>query len=421
MSTREGLRDLPAPRGGPVGSIAQRVLLRGLEEVTDGAVVVTLPDGSSRRFGAADADEVQRLTIHRDAFWRRLALRGRVGFGEAYVAGDWTTGDLPGLLGLFARNIEIARERNPLKALLRANEYRPRVPLPRSKRRSERDIHYHYDLGNDLYELFLDPTMAYSCAVFEQPGQSLEDAQATKNRRIAERLAIGRDDHVLEIGCGWGGFAIQTARETGARVTGITISRAQFEEAERRVAAAGLSDRVEIVYRDYRDVTGSFSKIVSIEMLEAIGERQYGTYFETIDRLLAPAGAALVQTIAVPDERFELYKRTRDWIQVYVFPGGLLPSLGAMTAAMRRTSRLVPCHVEEIGPHYADTLRLWRQAFLARLDDVRELGYDDAFIRIWEYYLAFCEAGFRERIVRDIQVVLARPGGSLPASLSRPT
>jgi len=176
MSVREGLRDLPAPRGGKVGSLAQRVILRGLKEITDGALVVSLPDGSTRRFGADDAREVQRITIRRDEFFRRLALRGRVGFGEAYVAGDWTTDDLPGLLGLLARNIELARERNPLKALIRANEFRPRVPLPRTRRRSERDIHYHYDLGNDLYELFLDGSMMYSCAVFEEPGQSLADA-----------------------------------------------------------------------------------------------------------------------------------------------------------------------------------------------------------------------------------------------------
>ena len=411
MSVRESLRDLPAPRGGPVGSLAQRVILRGLEEMTEGAIVVELPDGSTRRFGERDPDEVQRISIRREEFFSRLALRGRVGFGEAFVAGDWSTGDLPGLLGLLGRNIEHARERNPLRALLRANRYRPRIPLPRSRKRSERDIHYHYDLGNDLYELFLDESMTYSCAIFEHPGQALADAQEAKYRRICDRLEIGPDDHVLEIGCGWGGFAIHAARERGARVTGITISRAQHDEAVRRVTAAGVAGLVEIQYRDYRDVAGAYSKVVSIEMLEAIGERQYATYFATIDRLLAPGGAACIQTIAVPDDRFDLYKRTRDWIQVYVFPGGLLPSLGVMNEAMRRSSALVTQNVEDIGPHYADTLKAWRETFLGRLEEVRSIGYDDRFVRIWEYYLAFCEAGFRERIIKDLQVVVARVPG----------
>jgi cyclopropane-fatty-acyl-phospholipid synthase len=407
---RPALRELPRPAAGPLATVARAVILQGLGLITIGALDVRLPDGSQLRFGDDDADERQTLEIVRDDFFRRLARRGRIGLGEAYVAGDFAAGDLAGTLGLLARNLEAARERRPLSVVTRASALRPRIARANGRGRAERNIHYHYDLGNDLYALFLDPSLTYSCAIFEHPGQSLAEAQQAKYRRICDRLQLGPDDRVLEIGCGWGGFALHAARERGCRVTGITISRAQHDEACRRVAAAGLRDRVAIEYRDFREVAGTYTHVVSIEMLEAIGERLFGTYFATIDRLLEPGGRALVQTIAVPEQRYAAYRRTRDFIQAYVFPGGHLPSLEAMAAAMRRSSRLHVQGLEEIGPHYADTLRHWRETFGERLDEVRALGYDDRFIRTWEYYLAFCEAGFRERLLRDVQVVLARPG-----------
>jgi cyclopropane-fatty-acyl-phospholipid synthase len=326
------------------------------------------------------------------------------------VAGDYTAADLAGTLGLLARNLEAARERDPLRTVARLAAARPRLALPNSRRRAERNVHYHYDLGNDLYRLFLDESLTYSCAIFEHPGQPLADAQQAKYRRICDRLGLGPDDHVLEIGCGWGGFALHAARERGCRVTGITISRAQLGEARRRVADAGLAGRVAIEYRDFREVAGRYTHVVSIEMLEAVGESLFETYFATIDRVLAPGGRACIQTIAVPDQRYAAYRRTRDFIQAHIFPGGHLPSVEVMARAMRRASRLHVHGLEEIGPHYADTLRAWRAAFDARLGEVRELGYDDRFVRTWEYYLAFCEAGFRERLLRDVQLVLARPG-----------
>ena len=407
---RPALRALPAPAAGPLAAVAERVLLGGLGLITLGRLDVRLPDGRELRFGEDAAAERQTLEIRHGDFFRRLATRGRIGLGEAYVAGDYTAADLAGTLGLLARNLEAARERDPLRTVARLAAARPRLALPNSRPRAERNIHYHYDLGNDLYRLFLDESLTYSCAIFEHPGQPLADAQQAKYRRICERLALGPDDHVLEIGCGWGGFALHAARERGCRVTGITISRAQLDEARRRVADAGLAGRVAIEYRDFREVTGRYTHVVSIEMLEAIGESLFETYFATIDRVLAPGGRACIQTIAVPDQRYAAYRRTRDFIQAHIFPGGHLPSVEVMARAMRRASRLHVHGLEEIGPHYADTLRAWRAAFDARLGEVRELGYDDRFVRTWEYYLAFCEAGFRERLLRDVQLVLARPG-----------
>ena len=404
------LRELPRPSAGPLAAIATRVILKGLGLMSLGGLELVLPDGTVHRFGDSQSDQWQRLEIVRDDFFRRLALRGRVGFGEAYVAGDFVTDDLPGLIALLGRNIEVARQRDPLKTITRITSKRPRIGLPNTLRRAERKIHYHYDLGNDLYKLFLDESLTYSCAIFEFDGQSLADAQQAKYRRICDRLDHCPGDHVLEIGCGWGGFALHAARERGCRVTGITISREQHDEAQLRVQDADLGELVSIEYRDFRDVEGTYSHVVSIEMFEAIGEALYEPYFATIDRVLAPGGRACVQTIALPEQRYATYRRTRDFIQAYIFPGGHLPSVEVMARAMRRSSRLHVQGLEEIGPHYADTLRLWREAFHARIDEVRTLGYDERFVRIWDYYLSFCEAGFRERILRDVQVVIARPG-----------
>jgi cyclopropane-fatty-acyl-phospholipid synthase len=404
------LRELPRPSAGPFAAIAERVILKGLGLMTLGGLELRLPDGTAHRFGDPDTAEWHTLAILRDDFFRRLALRGRVGFGEAYVAGDFETPDLPGLIALLGRNIEVAREHDPLRTITRLTSLRPRIGLPNTRRRAERKIHYHYDLGNEVFRLFLDDSLTYSCAIFEHPGQSLADAQQAKYRRICDRLGLGADDHVLEIGCGWGGFALHAARERGCRVTGVTISREQHDEAVRRVHEAGLSERIQVEYRDFRAIEGTYSNVVSIEMFEAIGEALYEPYFATLDRVLAPGGRALVQTIALPEQRYATYRRTRDFIQAYIFPGGHLPSLEVMARAMGRSSRLHVQGLEEIGPHYADTLRLWREAFHARLDEVRALGYDERFVRIWDYYLSFCEAGFRERILRDVQLVLARPG-----------
>jgi cyclopropane-fatty-acyl-phospholipid synthase len=345
------------------------------------------------------------MSIHDRRFFRRLATRGKLGVGESYTAGEWDSDDLVGLFELLLRNASAAAGRHArVRRLLDA---RPRLNRRNGLPGARRNISYHYDLGNDFFELMLDETMTYSCAVFDRPDEPLLDAQRRKYRRICEHLRLAPGDRVLEIGCGWGGFASFAAREYGCSVTGLTISAEQASLARERTA--GLD--VRILDEDYRIHEGSYTKVASIEMLEAIGERQFPTYFEAIDRLLEPGGIACIQTILVPDDRWDRYRKAPDWIEKYVFPGCLIPSLGALTQAMGGSGLMVH-EVDEIGFHYAETLRRWRSSFHDRIDDVRAHGYDRRFERTWDFYLAFCEAGFRTRGLRDAQILLARPGAS---------
>jgi cyclopropane-fatty-acyl-phospholipid synthase len=399
---------------GVAAGAARRIAFRALEELRGGELVLCYPDGRGRRFGDGAGPRVVVDVRRPEAFWEKLARRTRVGFGESYVDGDWDTDDLLALVSLLLRNLEAASERPLVRALHRLQELRPDRSERQTPDAAPDNVRAHYDLGNELFALMLDPTMTYSCAYWERPEQTLEEAQRAKLRRVCEKLLLGPGDHVLEIGCGWGSFAIHAAGEHGCRVTGLTLSQAQAELARERVRAAGLDHLVEIRVQDYRIAPGQYSRIASIEMLEAIGLREYPTFFRSCDRLLAPDGVAVLQTIGVPDHRFERYRRTPDWIQRYVFPGSLLPSLEALARAIAGT-RLMVVGLEEIGIFYARTLREWRERFLARLDDVRALGYDRRFERIWTFYLASCEAAFATRTLRDMQIVLTRPGnGSLP-------
>jgi cyclopropane-fatty-acyl-phospholipid synthase len=397
------LRQVPKARAPLVDRAAVAILERELAHLEGGALDVTLPDGTRRTFGSGDSVS---LEIKDRALFRRLATRGKVGLGESYTAGDWDTDDLVGLFELLLRNSESAVTRNgAVRRLLAA---RPRPNRRNGLLRARRNISYHYDLGNELFALMLDETMTYSCGIFERPDATLAEAQRAKLQRVCDKLQLGPDDHVLEIGCGWGGFALHAAATTGCRVTALTISAEQAKLARERVRSAGLTDRIAIVEQDYREHDGRYTKVASIEMLEAIGENQFGTYFATIDRVLERGGIACVQTILIPDDRWDRYRKTPDWIEQYVFPGCLIPSLTALTRSATESSRLTMLEVHEIGPHYAETLRRWRANFHARIDEVRALGYDRTFERTWDFYLAFCEAGFRLRALRDVQLVLSR-------------
>jgi cyclopropane-fatty-acyl-phospholipid synthase len=390
------------------GDVARRVFFRALEEVRGGEIVVRYPDGRGRRFGDRDGPSVVVDVRRPDRLWDVLSRRARIGVGETYVDGDWDCDDLATLFVLVSRNLGRARESTAGKALARLQGLRPDTS-PRQDPAAARDsIHAHYDLGNELFALMLDPTMTYSCAYWERAGITLHEAQEAKLRLVCEKLRLGVGDHVLEIGCGWGGFAIHAARSHGCRVTALTISAAQAELARARVRDAGLDRLVEIREQDYRATAGEFSKVVSIEMLEAIGLAEYDTYFAAIDRLLGPDGIAVIQTIGIPDERFDRYRRAPDWIQQYVFPGSLLPSLEAIAKSVART-RLMVVGLEEIGIGYARTLRAWRENVLANVEAVHALGYDERFLRIWTFYLAYCEAAFATRSLRDMQLVLTRP------------
>ncbi|HEX2884291.1 MAG TPA: cyclopropane-fatty-acyl-phospholipid synthase family protein [Candidatus Limnocylindria bacterium] len=402
-------RPLAAPVGGLFGSrlladAAERILLRALSRIRIGRLTVVMPDGRRRVLGERESDVQGEIHVHDRAALVRLLIDGETGAGEGYMAGDWSSPDLAALLRLAALN---RSQLSLTGGWWRLPTHWLRVVAHRLNRntlgRARRNIASHYDLSNDLYRLFLDETMTYSSAVFTSETQSLADAQREKYRRMAAKAGVRAGMHVLEIGSGWGGFALHAAGELGARVTTITLSEEQLRLARERVAEAGLSDLVSVELRDYREVRGQYDAIVSIEMLEAVGHEYFGTFFAACDALLRPGGRMAVQSITYPDARYEDQRRGANWIQKYIFPGGLLPSLAVIERSLAGTSLLVT-GVEDIAPSYARTLAEWRRRFMASLDSVRALGFDDRFIRMWEYYLALSEAGFAAGIFQDLQI-----------------
>jgi cyclopropane-fatty-acyl-phospholipid synthase len=402
-------------RVSPLTALGRRVLFAAAERIRFGYLEVQLPDGSRRGFGDPSADHRAEIHVHHDEALRRLLLHGETGAGEAYMDGQWSSPDLAALLSLAAVNRESLALtsgwwRMPA-ALVRTLAHRANR---NTKANSRRNIARHYDLSNDLYQLFLDETMTYSSAVFETDDQPLHEAQRAKYRRMAERAGIGPGMHVLEIGSGWGGFAIWAASQLGCRVTTITISEAQRALAVERIAAAGLSDRIDVQLRDYRDVHGTYDAVVSIEMLEAVGAEYFEAFFGAVDRALVPGGRASIQTIALTDDAYQQQRRGANWIQKHIFPGGLLPSLAALDRATRRTQLLLT-GVTDIREHYARTLQAWRGRFMDNVDAVHGLGFDERFVRMWEYYLALCEAGFSTGIFQDLQLVFEKRRAVLPA------
>lgn len=404
------LRDALRP-GRLAERAAMRVLLGAAGRIRVGRLTVVLPDGSRRVHGDETSPWAGEIHVHRSAAAVRLLLGGDIGAGEAYTDGLWSSPDLPVLLRVAALNREaLALDRGWWRAPLRLRKLMAHQARPNTIAGSRRNIEAHYDLGNDFYGLFLDETMAYSCAVFSSPHQSLADAQRDKFRVMAERADLRGGEHVLEIGSGWGGFALYAAGELGCRVTTITVSPAQHRLATERVAAAGLADRVSVELRDYREIKGTYDAIVSIEMLEAVGAEYLATYFEACDRALRPGGRLSLQVITFPDVAYEPQRRRANWIQTYIFPGGLLPSLAAIERSLHGTRLLIRA-VDDIAPSYVRTLRAWRASFLDRLDDVRALGFDERFIRTWDFYLAISEAGFATGVTQDLQITLEKRRG----------
>ena len=401
----------PLPRlANPLAGAARRALRASLDGFAGGYLEVALPDGERWCLGDPAHPDRARATIHHDRVFARALLRGELGIGEAYVAGEWDASDLVGVLRLFARNLGTMRLENRLTRLGRLPDLVRHRVRTAWRHQSERNIHAHYDLGNDFYQLFLDPQMVYSCAIFAE-GDDLEAAQTRKLEQVCRTLELGPDDHLLEIGCGWGALALHAARTRGCRVTAVTISRAQLELARARVAAAGLEDRIDVRYTDYRELHGRYTAIASIEMLEAVGLRGLPGFFAACDRLLDDGGRALIQTITMPDERFEAYTRDVDWMQTYIFPGALIPSLGIIERALAAT-RLRIADRLDIGLDYAPTLAAWRGRFNDRLEEARALGVDLPFERSWNLYLAFSEASFAEGTLGDSQLLLRRGTGS---------
>ncbi|MBD3403757.1 methyltransferase domain-containing protein [candidate division GN15 bacterium] len=379
---------------------------------------LTIVEGESRRtFGPGNSALTATITVTDPGFYARVATRGSIGAAEAFMLGWWECDRLVDLMRIMVRNRPVLESMEGGTALLT----RPLARLYHWLRRntirgSRKNIVAHYDLGNDFYRLFLDDTMTYSCGVFPTDDASLEEASIEKLDRICRKLRLQPDDEVLEIGGGWGSFAIHAARTYGARVTTTTISDEQFTYMQEAVAREGVSDRVTVLRKDYRELTGQYDKIVSIEMIEAVGYDNVPGFFEVCGRLLKPDGMLALQAITMSDRYYSDYRRSVDFIQRYVFPGSCLVSQSHLLQSVAGVG-LVPEHIEDFGLDYATTLRRWRERFLTRLEDVRELGFDERFIRLWEYYLAYCEGGFRERSIGVMQLIASAPAaaGSGPA------
>ncbi|MEZ5491934.1 MAG: cyclopropane-fatty-acyl-phospholipid synthase family protein [Gammaproteobacteria bacterium] len=341
--------------------------------------------------------------------YRRALLGGNAAAGEAYVDGWWTTPDIAQVTRFFSRNLQMMDAwsarfgwfMKPLawfRALKRAN----------SRSQAKRNILAHYDLGNRLYQTFLDPHMQYSSGIYSKETADLEQAQIAKMQRICDQLKLTQDDHLVEIGSGWGGLALFAASRYGCRVTTTTISDEQYEYASDRIREAGLESKINLLNKDYRELEGQFDKLVSVEMIEAVGRRYLPGYFETVNRLLKPGGLAMVQAITIADQRFDVYSRTEDFIQKHIFPGGFLPSLQLMSQLMAEKTDLVIRDVHDIGLDYARTLRDWRDRFMARAPELESLGYGTQFQRLWEYYLGYCEGGFLERRISTVQLLASK-------------
>jgi cyclopropane-fatty-acyl-phospholipid synthase len=387
--------------------IARYIADRFLRRIDTGQLVV-VEDGERRVYGSGPP--VATVHVRSPRVWRKL-LRGSRGLAESYFDELWDSPDVTAVMRLAARNVEAIDRLRRRLAPLRAPFQRVLGALLRTqtRRRARRSIAAHYDLGNELFELMLDPTMMYSCAVFERPEMTLEQASIAKLERVCDRLDLGSDDHVVEIGTGWGGFAVHAAATRGCRVTTTTISREQHDWAVGQVRRAGLEDRVTVLLEDYRDLDGTYDKLVSLEMIEAVGWRHFGTFFEKCSSLLAPDGLMLLQAITMDDRAYDVEKAGASFINTYVFPDGCLPSLEVIGRCVARRTDMQTLALEDLTPHYAETLRRWRENFLTNVDRLEARGYDRRFRRLWTLYLSYCEAGFAERRIGDVMLLLAKP------------
>jgi len=394
-------------------SMARRMVLDRLDRLQRGEL--RLRDGNEQhRFGAADDGLVASIRVVDPRFYSEIAYGGSIGGAEAWMHGYWQCDDLVSLVRLLLQNREVLDD-------LEGGAARITAPLQKlfhwinrnTHEGARRNIAAHYDLGNEFFALWLDETMMYSSAIFERQDMTLHQAQLARLDRICRSLQLNPGDHVIEIGTGWGGFALHAAQHYGCRVTTTTISGEQYEMARQRVAEAGLQGRITLLQKDFRDLDGRYDKLVSLEMIEAIGHDLLVPYFRKCSELLKADGDMLIQAITIADQQYEAYRKSVDFIRRYIFPGGHLPSLAVMTEAVARHTDMRLLAVDDIGLHYATTLKRWRENFVERLDEVRRLGYPEPFIRMWEFYLCYCEGAFRERAISDVQAVFTKPASRL--------
>jgi cyclopropane-fatty-acyl-phospholipid synthase len=390
-------------------AFAKKLFLKTLEQFSDGYLELVCP-GETYQFGQPGNLLHVVVAVHDKRLFRRAVFDGDIGVGEGYMEGEWSTPDLVALTRLGIRNLDQLEAGHRLLGLFsRTADFLSHRRNRNTEAGSKKNIAYHYDLGNDFYRLFLDKSMAYSCGYYQSPEDSLEEAQRRKFDVICRKLQLKPQDRLLEIGTGWGGFAAYAAENYGCHVTTTTISRQQHDYAQELFSRRGLAGKlIDLQFEDYRNLRGRYNKIVSIEMFEAVGYEHYEDYFGACDRLLAPDGNMLLQTITIQERKFNAYRKRSDWIRKHIFPGGELASVTEMLRTLARKTRLQAFHLEDIGMHYAVTLKEWRRRFLERLDEVRSLGFDERFLRMWEYYLASCEGAFRERQVSDVQLLLSK-------------
>ncbi len=401
--------------------IFREIVLQSLTAMPQGKLSLTLPDGSSLNNRSSSNGIDANIGIKSNTFFDRCVKFGAIGFAESYIAGEWTTSNLTEVIKWFIANadnstvLEGSKTKNSFLSLLHILNKFSHWMRPNTVKKAKQNIHEHYDLGNNFFSLFLDETMTYSSAIFANSNQSLQDAQINKYETICQKLYLNRNEHILEIGCGWGGFACYAAKKYGVKITGITISQEQYDFAKARVEAEGLSGQVEILLKDFRHMEGKFDKIVSIEMVEALGDAQVDPFFKACSNLLTKDGLIAIQMISSSDCRYDQLKNSVDFIQKHIFPGSLLLSLERVIRSTSTTSDLQLDCVNDYAESYAKTLRIWRDNFNAAESEIRKLGFGDEFVRKWNYYFCYCEAAFATKQIGLLQVVLTRPNNHLLA------
>lgn len=384
-----------------------------LEKVEVGSLEVVFPDGSNILYGDQQAPFV-KLNIHKSAFFRRIALYGDIGFAESYMDGDFDTDNLTGLIMLSLINSEKLgiksedEKKNPMMNLLPVMNRIKHIMRKNSKTRSRKNISQHYDLSNDFFKLMLDDTMMYSGAVFEEANEPLQSAQERKIKRLADKLNVSAGSKVLEIGSGWGAMAIHLAKERQCEVTTVTLSKEQKALCQERFKTEEVEKQIDILLKDYRDLEGQFDAIIAVEMFEAVGKEYFDIFFKKCESLLKPSGVLVMQVITMPDKRYDAYKKSTDFIQKYIFPGGHLPSVAKVLETTSRHTRLNLLHMEEFTEDYAKTLRVWHDSFENKIEAVKDLGFDNYFIRMWKMYLNYCEAAFLTRNINLVQIAFTR-------------
>lgn len=408
--TTEEPKSLPIESSQKAG-IFEKLLVNQLSKLVVGHLHIQTPNNSYRLGQGGELGLVATLQVDNNEFFRKAVLGGSLGVADSYSDGDWSTPDMVKLFRLFLQNQDVmdSMEGGLATILNKLAMWSYQLSQKNTIKGSRKNISLHYDLGNDFYELMLDPTMTYSCGIYEKEESTLKEASLAKYDRIIDELDIQPHHHVLEIGCGWGGFASRLAERTQAKLTATTISEQQFQYAQKRMEKEGVGDRIQIIKQDYRTLEGKFDRIVSIEMIEAVGHEYLPAYFSSISNLLKSTGAAMIQAITMPDHRYERYLKKVDYIRTRVFPGSCVPSVSAMIAAATEETDLRPLDLHDIGYHYTRTLNEWRQRFNENREKIESMGYDKNFQRYWEYYLCYCEAGFAEGYTSDVHLLLSKP------------